>query len=55
MAPQPKPGMVWTQSVWILVVGIVVSDGAVQATRSAKMCCQRQRWLQRFQRLKTVV
>lgn len=34
---------------------IVTRGGSAQATRAAKICCQSPRWLQRFQRLKTVV
>jgi hypothetical protein len=34
---------------------IVTRGGSAQATRAAKMRCQSPRWLQRFQRLKTVV
>jgi hypothetical protein len=34
---------------------IVTSGGSAQATRAEKMPCQSPRWLQRFQRLKTVV
>lgn len=33
----------------------VTSGGSAQATRAAKMPCQSPRWLERFQRLKTVV